>query len=83
MAEAQWRVVDTPLLQPRDPHVMVFADWGPWCTNFSLVLGNAQWLEKTGRDVWIEGTGKTWFNTQGQPTQGPPQHYRRKPKGGF
>lgn len=79
----QWRVVDTPLLQPRDGQKVVFADRGPWCTNLALVLRNAQWLENTGREVWIEQSGKTWLNAQGQPTTAPPQHYSRKPKGGY
>lgn len=83
MGEQQWRVVDTPLMQPQDVHMIVFADWGPWCTDFQQVLRNAVWLERTGREVWIEGLGKKWFNTQGQSSQGPPQHYRRKPKGGY
>lgn len=83
MGEQQWRVVDTPLMQPQDLHMIVFADWGPWCTNFQHVVRNALWLERIGREVWIEGMGKTWFNTQGQLTQGPPQYYRKKPKGDY
>jgi hypothetical protein len=80
MSEPKWRVVDTPLLQPWDEQKVIFSDRGPWCYNLKTVLGYAQWMESLGRDVWVEGIGHEWLNSQGIPTQGPPQYYHRKPK---
>ncbi len=83
MSENQWRVVDTPLLQPRDPQAMIFADWGPWCASLNIAIHNARWLASTGRDVWIEGPEKTWMDMDGRSRNAPPSHYRRKPTTGI
>lgn len=81
MADMQWRIVDVPLRQPReDDERFVFADKGPWNQEFSLALKNAQWIEKLGRLVWIEGSGNKWFDTNGRPIDPPTEAGRRKSK---
>lgn len=83
MGDYRWRLVDTPMMQPRDTKKIVFADWGPWSDNLDTTLSMGLWLENRGRQVWIEVSDKTWLNTQGLASEGPPQHFKRPTKGGY
>lgn len=68
---------------PRNIQPIVSLDRGPWGYNLAVILKMGRWLESEGHQVWIEVSNKTWLNTQGEVSDGPPQHFKRPAKGGM